>query len=66
MKFFTILFIVFLIAYVIASCFVGYLPFLGKLATVLKWLTVGAGVLMAVFIGIHIYKEIRGNKGGKE
>ena len=55
MKFFTILFIVFLIAYVIASCFVGYLPFLGKLATVLMWLTVGAGVLMAVFLGIHIY-----------
>lgn len=62
MKFFTILFVILLVASVITGCFADYAPFLGKLATALMWLTIGAGVFMAVFIGIKIYKDIRGKK----
>lgn len=58
MKFFTILFVVLLIGAVISSCFVGYLPFLGKLSKALIGLTVGAGVGMVAFI----IKDIIGKK----
>lgn len=54
MKFFTILFIALLIARVIIGCFVGYAPFFGKLTTALTWLTVGAGILMSVFVVLKI------------
>lgn len=62
MKFFTILFAVLFVARVIIECFVGYAPFIGKLATSLTWLTIGAGILMVVFIGIKIFKDITGKK----
>ncbi len=62
MKFFTILFVILLIGAVITNCFAGYAPFLGKLSTALMWLTIGVGVVMAVFIGLKIYKDIKGKR----
>lgn len=58
MKFFTILFVILLIACVLTSCFVGYAPFLGKLSKALIGLTVGAGVIMAAFI----IRDFKGKK----
>lgn len=62
MKFFVILFAVLFVARVITGCFVGYAPFIGQLTTALTWLTIGAGVFMAIFIGIKIYKDIKDKK----
>ncbi len=54
-----ILFIVLVIVRVTVGSYADSVPFLTAYLTPLTWLCVGAGVLMAVFIGIKIYKAIK-------
>lgn len=60
--FFVIAFIVLLLARIIFEYFAAAVPVFGELLTALTWLTVAAGIFAAVFIGVKIYKEIKGKK----
>ncbi len=57
--FFIIAFIVTLFARLLFGAFVDKVAVFAKLLTPLTWVTVGFGVLAAVFIAIKIYKEFK-------
>ncbi len=57
--FFIIAFIVTLLARILFGEFVDKVAVFAKLLTPLTWVTVGFGVLAAVFIAIKIYKEFK-------
>ena len=56
--FFIIAFICSLFARILFGAFVDKVSVFERLLTPLTWVTVGFGVLAAVFIAIKIYKEI--------
>ena len=60
--FFIIAFILSLFARIIFGEFVDVVAAFGRLLTPLTWLTVGFGVLAAVFIAIKIYNEKKKKK----
>ena len=60
--FFIIAFIITLLARILFGAFVDKVSVFIKLLTPFTWLTVGFGVLAAVFIGIEIYNKITGKK----
>ncbi len=57
--FFIIALIVTLFARLLFGAFVDKVAVFAKLLTPLTWVTVGFGVLAAVFIAIKIYKEFK-------
>ena len=60
--FLTLLLIVLIIGRVAAGFFAHAVPFLGAIATPLIVICVIVGLILAVFVGIEIYTEIRGKK----
>lgn len=57
--FFIIAFICSLFARILFGEFVDVVAAFGRLLSPLTWVTVGFGILAAVFIGIKIYKEFK-------
>ncbi len=57
--FFIIGFIVSLVARILFGAFVDKVSVFDKLLTPLTWVTVGFGILAAVFIAIKIYNEVK-------
>ena len=51
--------IVSLLARILFGVFVDKVSIFDKLLTPLPWVTVGFGILAAVFIGIKIYNEVK-------
>lgn len=56
---FSILFVIFIVARVEFEFFVDAVPAFAPLLTPLVWLIVAAGLLVLVFSGIAVYKEIK-------
>ena len=57
-----ILFIVLFIGSFIVQYFAHVVPFLGAIATPLIIICVIVGLILAVFVGIEIYNNVRGKK----
>ncbi len=57
--FFIIAFIVTLFARLLFGAFVDKVAVFAKLLAPLTWVTVGFGILAAVFVAIKIYKEFK-------
>ena len=60
--FFIIALIVTLFARLLFGAFVDKVAVFAKLLAPLTWVTVGFGILAAVFIAIKIYNEVKGKK----